>query len=54
MKLFLKNLGIIIVLLGVSLLAIPFFMGILSNAWLIAGLSFVIGGFIQLIVSNKQ
>ncbi|MDL2222897.1 hypothetical protein LJB98_02230 [Bacteroidales bacterium OttesenSCG-928-M11] len=53
MKLFLKYLGIIIVLLGVCILAIPFFMGILSNQWLVVGGSFVVLGFLAYVLINK-
>jgi len=53
MKRILKYLGIPIVLVGVVVLAVPFFMGIETNRSLVIGLSLIIGGFLYYIFSEK-
>ena len=54
MKTFLKNSGILLLLIGVLVLAIPFFMGVHTNTSLLTGWILIIAGFIGYIVINKQ
>ncbi len=54
MKKFLRYFGIIIQILGVAVLAIPFFSGLESNKSLIIGLLMVVLGFIIHILIRKQ
>lgn len=54
MKSFLRYIGIIIQILGVMVLAFPFFCGFESNKSLITGLLMVIGGFIVHILVRKR
>jgi hypothetical protein len=54
MKTFLRYLGIIIQMIGVAVLAIPFFCGFESNRSLITGVLLVVGGFIIYILIRKR
>ncbi|MDR3309648.1 MAG: hypothetical protein LBS80_06820 [Tannerella sp.] len=54
MKTLLKSLGVIILLIGVGILAIPAFTDTRDNAVLAAGLLAVILGFLAHIVLNKK
>lgn len=49
-----KNLGVIVLLIGVAILAVPAFTGVQSNAILLAGLGVIILGYIGHIVINKK
>ena len=49
-----KYLGVIILLVGVAILAVPSFMGTSSNGVLVAGLACVIAGFIGHIFINNR
>ncbi|CAK7053688.1 MAG: hypothetical protein PARBA_01901 [Parabacteroides sp.] len=50
----LKNLGVIILLIGVIILAVPALNGGISNGILLAGLGVIILGYISHIVINKR
>lgn len=50
----LKYLGVIILLVGVIILAIPFLSGEQSNTLLLVGLFLVLGGFFAHIFINKK
>lgn len=50
----LKNLGVIVLLIGVIILAIPAINGGMSNAILLTGLGVIILGYIGHIVINKR
>jgi len=50
----LKNLGVIVLLIGVVILAIPAFLGKTSNAILLTGTILVVGGYIAHIFLNKK
>ncbi|WP_459188963.1 hypothetical protein ACGE0T_02455 [Parabacteroides sp. APC149_11_2_Y6] len=50
----LKNLGVIILLIGVIILAVPALNGGISNSILLAGLGVIILGYISHIVINKR
>jgi hypothetical protein len=54
MKGLIKNLGVIILLIGVVVLAVPAFQGIKSNMILTIGIALVIGGYLGHIVINKR
>jgi uncharacterized protein YjeT (DUF2065 family) len=54
MKTFLRYLGIIIQIIGVVILAIPFFGSFESNQSLITGLLLVVAGFIIHILIRKR
>jgi uncharacterized membrane protein HdeD (DUF308 family) len=54
MKELLKYLGIIVLLLGVVVLAIPAAQGTLNNSILIAGLALIIAGYLGHIFINKK
>lgn len=54
MKRFFKYLGIPIVLIGVAILAIPFFMEVHTNRTLVIGLCVIIAGFIYFILAEKH
>lgn len=54
MKELLKNLGIILILIGVGFLAIPFFQGTLENWHLVTGLVIMIVGFFSYVIVNKK
>lgn len=49
-----KNLGIIVLLIGVIILAIPTMAGGMNNTILITGLVIIIVGYISHIVINKK
>ncbi len=49
-----KYLGVVILLVGVAILAIPTITGGLSNGILIAGLAVIILGYIAHILLNKR
>lgn len=53
MDAFIKNIGAIIVLIGVALLAIPQFAGFPSNTYLIVGVVVMIVGIIATIVIGR-
>lgn len=50
----LKNLGVIVLLIGVAVLAVPFYNGTMTNTYLLAGVSLVIFGYICHIALNKR
>lgn len=50
----LKYLGVIILLIGVAVLALPFLSGGQSNTLLLVGLALIIGGFFTHIFINKR
>ena len=50
----LKNLGVIVLLIGVIILAVPAINGGLSNTLLLTGLGVIILGYIGHIVINKR
>ena len=50
----LKNLGVIILLIGVAILAVPALTGGVSNTILAVGLVVIILGYISHIVINKK
>lgn len=50
----LKNLGVIVLLIGVIILAVPAINGGLSNSILLTGLGIIILGYIGHIVINKK
>ncbi len=49
-----KNLGVIVLLIGVVILAVPALTGGLTNAILMTGLGAIILGYIGHIVINKR
>ncbi|WFE85252.1 MULTISPECIES: hypothetical protein [Parabacteroides] len=49
-----KNLGVIVLLIGVIILAVPAITGGVTNTILIAGLAIIIIGYIGHIVINKK
>lgn len=49
-----KNLGVIILLIGVIILAVPALTGGISNTILLAGLGVILIGYISHIVINKR
>ncbi|MDR0542191.1 MAG: hypothetical protein LBH19_08240 [Dysgonamonadaceae bacterium] len=53
MKFFLKNSGILLVLIGALILIIPYFTYLQTNASLLAGGLLIIAGFVAYIVINK-
>jgi uncharacterized membrane protein HdeD (DUF308 family) len=50
----LKYLGVIILLIGVAVLAVPFLNGTQSNTLLLTGLGLIIAGFFAHIFINKR
>lgn len=50
----LKNLGVIILLIGVIILAVPAISGGISNTILLTGLGVIILGYLSHIVINKR
>lgn len=50
----LKNLGVIVLLIGVIILAVPAISGGMSNTILLTGLGIIILGYIGHIVINKR
>ena len=53
MKFFLKNLGILLVLIGAFFLIVPFFTYLQTNASLLTGWLLIVVGFVSYIVINK-
>lgn len=49
-----KNLGVIVLIIGVLILAIPALTGSVNNSILLAGLGFIILGYIGHIFINKK
>ena len=49
-----KHLGVIVLLIGVAVLAVPFFNGTMTNTYLLTGVSLVILGYIGHIALNKR
>ncbi|SEG07666.1 hypothetical protein [Parabacteroides chinchillae] len=49
-----KNLGVIVLLIGVIILAVPALTGGISNSILLTGLGVIILGYIGHIVINKR
>ncbi|MDH6357670.1 uncharacterized membrane protein HdeD (DUF308 family) [Parabacteroides sp. PF5-9] len=54
MNTLLKYLGVLILLIGVVILAVPFLTGGMSNTILIAGISLIIIGYLGHIFLNKK
>lgn len=50
----LKYLGVIILLVGVAVLALPFMQGIHSNTLLLVGMALIIGGFFTHIFMHRK
>lgn len=50
---FVKNLGLVIQLSGVLILAIPYFLKKQTNTTLLLGLGFVVLGFLLYIIINR-
>ena len=50
----LKNLGVIVLLVGVIVLAVPALTGGMSNSILLSGLGLIILGYLSHIVINKR
>ena len=53
MKELIKNLGVIVLLIGVIILAVPTFSGTLTNAILMTGLVVIIVGYLSHIAINN-
>lgn len=49
-----KNLGVIVLLIGVAILAVPTLTGGMSNTILLAGLGLIIFGYLGHIFINKR
>lgn len=49
-----KNLGVIVLLIGVAILAVPAMTGGMSNTILLTGLGVIILGYLGHIVINKK
>ena len=49
-----KNLGVIVLLIGVVILAVPFLTGSMTNGILLTGLAVIILGYLGHIVINKR
>ena len=54
MNTLMKSLGVILLLIGVGILAIPAFTSIRDNTYLGVGLLIIIVGFISHIILNKK
>lgn len=54
MKLFLKYLGVLVLLIGVAILAVPFLNGGMSNGVLVAGIVVMLIGYFGHIIINKK
>ena len=54
MRFFLKNLGILLVLIGAFFLIIPFFTRLQTNVSLLTGWLLIVIGFIIYIIINKR
>ncbi len=51
---FIKNIGVLVLLIGAVILAVPFFTGGMSNTVLLAGVStMIIGYFCHIIINRK-
>ena len=50
----LKYLGVVILLIGVAVLAVPTLTGKSSNSYLLAGLGLILAGYIGHIVLNRK
>ncbi len=53
-KLLLENIGVLILLIGVIVLALHFFAEMPTNAYLAVGLGLIIAGIIVYLVINKR
>lgn len=49
-----KNLGVIVLLIGVVILAVPYLTGSMTNGILLTGLAVIILGYLGHIVINKR
>ena len=49
-----KNLGVIVLIIGVVVLAVPFLNGCINNTILLAGLCLIIFGYLGHIAINKR
>lgn len=49
-----KNLGVIVLIIGVAILAVPFLTGGMTNSMLLAGLGLILLGYFGHIVINKR
>lgn len=49
-----KNLGVIVLIIGVVVLAVPFLNGDMNNTILLAGLGLIIFGYLGHIAINKR
>lgn len=49
-----KNLGVIVLIIGVAILAVPFLTGGMNNGILLGGLALIILGYLGHIVINKK
>lgn len=54
MKELIRNLGVILILLGVAALAVPAFMATQTNESLLLGLCLVVGGLLAHIIINRS
>lgn len=54
MKLFLKYVGVLVLLIGVAILAVPFLTGSMSNGVLVAGIVVMLIGYFGHIMINKR
>ena len=49
-----KNLGVLVLIIGVALLAVPFLTGGMTNGILLTGLGLIILGYLGHIAINKR
>ncbi len=54
MRELIKNIGVIVLLIGVVVLAVPAFTGSVTNSILMTGLALIIIGYLSHIVINKR
>ena len=54
MKEFAKNIGVIVMLIGVAFLVIPFLMGTTNNNNLILGMALIVNGLLGYIYTNNM
>ncbi|MDR2968577.1 MAG: hypothetical protein LBV32_03110 [Tannerellaceae bacterium] len=54
MNTLLKYIGVVVLLVGVAILAIPFLTGGMSNAILVAGIAVMLVGYFGHIIINKK
>jgi uncharacterized membrane protein HdeD (DUF308 family) len=54
MRFFLKNSGILLIMVGALFLIIPFFLYIQTNTSLFVGWIMIVAGFIVFILTNKK